>query len=106
MRPSALRHAVRKRCGQVRQHDHTEGFERNPVSCWHTCAVISAKVVSSEDLGTHTLFIAEVTDAMKLNDHSPLTYADYQSRVKPKAEPKQEERPIIGWRCKICKFGL
>ena len=75
-----------------------------PYLGWHTCAVISAKVVSSEDLGTHTLFIAEVTDAMKLNDHAPLTYADYQSRVKPKAEPKQAERPIIGWRCKICKF--
>lgn len=82
-----------------------------PVDChgvpylgWSTCAVISGKVVSQQDLGSHTLFIAEVVDAKVLNDKAPLTYADYQSRVKPKPEKKKEDRKIVGWRCKICNY--
>lgn len=75
-----------------------------PYMGWHACAVISANVVESHDLGTHTLFIAEVVDAKLLNDHAPLTYADYQSRVKPQPEKKKEDRKIVGWRCKICNY--
>ena len=59
-----------------------------PYMGWHACSVISGKVVEQHDLGTHTLFIAEVMDAKVLNDNAPLTYADYQNRVKPK---KKEE---------------
>lgn len=75
-----------------------------PYMGWHACAVISANVTESYDLGTHTLFIAEVADAKLLNDHAPLTYADYQSRVKPQPEKKKEDRKIVGWRCKICNY--
>ncbi|MGN0984459.1 MAG: flavin reductase [Gemmiger sp.] len=75
-----------------------------PYLGWHACAVLSGKVVSQQDLGSHTLFIAEVVDAVLLSDKAPLTYADYQSKVKPKpAQPKQDKR-IVGWRCKICKY--
>ena len=78
-----------------------------PYLGWHTCAVISGKVVDSQDLGSHTLFIAEVVDAVLINDREPLTYADYQNRVKPKQE-KTDKRPadkkIVGWRCKICNY--
>ena len=73
---------------------------------WHACAVISAKVVEQHDLESHTLFIAEVVDAIQLNDKAPLTYADYQNRVKPKPDnntPKND-RKIKGWRCKICNY--
>lgn len=75
-----------------------------PYLAWQTCAVISCKVVDSQDLGSHTLFIAEVEDAKVLGQNAPLTYADYQSRVKPRPEKRAEERQIIGWRCKICKY--
>ena len=80
-----------------------------PYLGWQACSVISAKVVDSMDLGSHTLFIAEVMDAKLLNDKGPLTYADYQARVKPKPEskaPKQEEaeKKIVGYRCKICNY--
>ena len=77
-----------------------------PYMGWHACAVISAKVVEQHDLGSHTLFIAEVVDAIQLNDKAPLTYADYQNRVKPKPDnntPK-DDRKIKGWRCKICNY--
>ena len=70
----------------------------------HACSVISGKVVEQHDLGTHTLFIAEVTDAKMLNDNAPLTYADYQNRVKPKKKDISKDKKIIGWRCKICNY--
>lgn len=75
-----------------------------PYIGWHSCSVLSGKVVEQHDLGTHTLFIAEVVDAKLLNDNAPLTYADYQNHVKPKPEKKQEDRKIVGWRCKICDY--
>lgn len=75
-----------------------------PYLGWQSCAVISCKVVSSEDLGSHTLFIAEVEDAKVLSENAPLTYADYQSKVKPKPEKKAEDKKIVGWRCKICNY--
>ena len=75
-----------------------------PYINWHSCSVLSGKVVEQHDLGTHTLFIAEVVDAKLLNDNTPLTYADYQNHVKPKPEKKQEDRKIVGWRCKICNY--
>lgn len=75
-----------------------------PYLGWQSCAVISCRVVSSEDLGSHTLFIAEVEDAKVLSENAPLTYADYQSKVKPKPEKKAEDKKIVGWRCKICNY--
>lgn len=75
-----------------------------PYMGWQTCAVISCRVVSQTDLGSHTLFVAEVEDAQVINEHAPLTYADYQNRVKPKPEKKAEDRKIVGWRCRICKY--
>lgn len=75
-----------------------------PYLGWQACAVISGNVVEEHDLGTHTLFIAEVVDAKVLSDRSPLTYADYQNNIKPKPEKKVEDRKIKGWRCKICKY--
>ena len=71
----------------------------------HTTAFISATVVDSMDLGSHTLFIATVDDAELVSGKNPLTYADYQSKVKPKpaAAPAQDKK-IVGWRCKICGY--
>lgn len=71
---------------------------------WQTCSVLSCKVVDSQDLGSHTLFIAEVEDAVLLNDRAPLTYADYQNNVKPKPQAKKTEKKIVGWKCRICNY--
>lgn len=76
-----------------------------PYMGWSCCAMLSCKVLSSEDLGSHTMFIAEVTDAKVLNDEMPVTYAEYQSDIKPKPDKKApDSRKVIGWRCKICKY--
>ncbi len=69
----------------------------------NVCSLLECKVVSKEDLGTHTLFIAEVVDAQVLNNNTPLTYADYQNKIKPKPAVNAEKK-IIGWKCKICGY--
>jgi len=76
-----------------------------PYLSWSTCAVLSCKVTEKIDLGSHTMFIAEVVDAVTTSDKNPITYADYHSKIKPKpAAPAQTERKIKAWRCKICGY--
>lgn len=75
-----------------------------PYLPWQSCAYLSCRVLSAQDLGSHTLFIAEVEDGDVLSTNEPLTYAYYQNVLKPKPAPKAEEKKIIGWQCKICKF--
>ncbi|MBQ8408795.1 MAG: flavin reductase [Clostridia bacterium] len=74
---------------------------------------ISAKVIYSRDFDTHTLFVADVTEARVLSDKPSVTYAYYFANIKPKApvekeahttEEKAEEKKIVGWRCKICGY--
>ncbi len=64
-----------------------------------TNAVISGKVISTVDCGTHTLFIADVTDAKVLSDEVSATYQYYFDHIKPKPEKK-----VKGWVCKICGY--
>ena len=66
-------------------------------------AVISAKVVDTVDLGTHTLFVADVTDAITLSDVPSATYAYYHAHIKPKPEDKKPKGKTV-WRCKICGY--
>lgn len=63
-------------------------------------AVLSAKVEQTIDLGTHTLFIAEVTDAFSTDETPSATYAYYHKRIKP--APQQPKRR--GWVCTICGY--
>lgn len=69
-----------------------------------TCAVLCCHVVDKIDLGTHTMFIAEIDDSFRTSENAPLTYADYQNKLKPKPQMKSEGKKIIAWRCKICNF--
>lgn len=75
-----------------------------PYLSWQSCGYISGKVVSSVDLGSHTLFIAEVVDAEKLGGGEPLTYAYYQKNLKPAPKAAPKEKKIVAWRCKICGY--
>ena len=69
-------------------------------------AVLSAKVIDYYDYGTHTLFVAEVTEAKKLSDDKSVTYEYYLNEIKPKPQAQAEEKPAqIGrWVCKICGY--
>ena len=75
-----------------------------PYMNWNCCAVLSCKVVDSMDLGSHTLSIGEVVDAVKQSDEPMLTYDYYQSDIKPKPAPKPEEKKVVAWKCKICGY--
>ncbi|MBO5953831.1 MAG: flavin reductase [Oscillospiraceae bacterium] len=62
---------------------------------------LSAVVTQQIDLGTHTLFIAEVVDGEILSNEPGCTYGYYQSDIKPKAKKTSS---IKQWECKICGF--
>lgn len=66
----------------------------------HVNAYLAATVISQTDLGTHTLFVAEVTDCDVLSDIPSCTYDYYHAQVKPKPEPVKK----AGFRCKICGY--
>ena len=70
-----------------------------------TNAFISASVVSSQDLGTHTLFLADVTDCEVLGDAESATYSYYQKNIKPAPEKAgvTKDGQVI-WRCRICGY--
>lgn len=65
-------------------------------------AVISAKVIESHDYGTHTVFIADVTEAFTLSSEKSVTYDYYFEHIKPKPQPYEEKKK--GWVCKICGY--
>ena len=65
-----------------------------------TNAYISAKVISTTDLGTHTLFLADVTDAEILSDDPSVTYSYYQQNIKP-APAKTAKK---GYICTVCGY--
>ena len=69
----------------------------------HTNAVLSAKVVDSYDYGSHTLFVAEVTEAKTLSSEKSVSYEYYLNHIKPKPEVKKESAGKK-WVCKICGY--
>ena len=50
----------------------------------NTNAFFSCKVEHSKDLGSHVLFVGEVTEAKVLSNKQPCTYAHYHAAIKPK----------------------
>ena len=73
-------------------------------------ARISCRVIRTVDLGSHVLFVGEVTGAETLDSAEPMTYAYYhqvKKGVTPKNSPAyQEEIGKKGWRCSVCGYVL
>lgn len=61
---------------------------------------ISGRVVDTIDLGTHTMFIAEVTAGKILSEKPSATYAYYHANIKPSAKPVEKK----GYICTICGY--
>ena len=53
------------------------GLNNCPIPTDHCIGYVEASVINTIDVGTHTLFIAKVTNAVTLSQAEPLTYADY-----------------------------
>ncbi|MCM1049941.1 MAG: flavin reductase [Clostridiales bacterium] len=69
----------------------------------HTTAYFDCKVINSYDLGTHTMFLAEVLDADVISNEKAMTYSYYHEAVKPKPAPTETDAPK-GWRCTVCGY--
>ncbi len=67
-----------------------------------TNAYISAQVISATDLGTHTLFLADVIDCEVLSEVPSASYDYYHKHIKPKPEAKKSAK--VYYRCKICGY--
>lgn len=65
----------------------------------YTNSVLCANVTETRDLGTHTEFLADISEAFVLSDESSMTYQYYFDNVKPKPEKKKK-----GFVCKICGY--
>ena len=63
-------------------------------------AMMSLKVVQYVDLGTHGMFICDITEARVLSDLPTMTYTYYQEKVKPKPQTEGKK----GWVCTICGY--
>lgn len=70
-----------------------------------TNAYISVNVSKTEDLGSHTMFIGEITDMEVLSETPSVTYDYYLKNIKPQPEnigTTTEGKTI--WRCTICGY--
>ena len=87
----------------VRKFDNFCDFKRAKNNVLYvtksTNAYFSGRVTEKIDLGTHILFIADVTEAEILSDVATVTYTYYQKNIKPAPEKKK-----TGWVCKICGY--
>ena len=72
-------------------------------------AFLSAKVVGTHDYGTHTLFVAEVTEGKVLSSEKSVTYEYYLENIKTKPQPapaadNNGSGSVEKWVCKICGY--
>lgn len=63
-------------------------------------AYISGKVINSTDMGSHTLFVAEMTFGYVFSDDPSITYDYYHKNTKPKIQKTEKK----GYRCEICGY--
>lgn len=66
----------------------------------HINSFMSLKVEQYVDLGTHGMFICEVTEARVISNAETMTYTLYLNEVKPKPETEGKK----GYVCKICGY--
>ncbi|MFC1957973.1 rubredoxin [Chloroflexota bacterium] len=89
------------------------GETRAPVVTDNALAYLEVRVIQEADVGTHTIFIAELAGADILKEGEPMTYA-YYHQVKRGATPKTapsyiEERKMKvvktpKYRCTVCGY--
>lgn len=66
----------------------------------HCNSYISAKVISTTDVGSHLIFVADITDDVVLSKTESATYAYYLNNIKPKP-PKPKKKVYV---CSICGY--
>lgn len=66
-------------------------------------AWLNCRVVDTVDLGTHTLFLADVLDGDMLSEVPSVTYAYYQAHIKPKPQAGGGNG-TKRWVCRVCGY--
>lgn len=84
--------------------DCKRGYNNCNIITKGTNGYIAAWVDQTIDLGTHTLFLALVTDMEILSEVPSTTYTYYQNHIKPKPQPKAENTGKTIWRCTVCGY--
>ena len=91
-----------------RDTDKYEGFDKMTEALngiyrlyAYSNAFISGKVVEMTDCGTHTVFIADITEAHVLSDVSSVTYDYYFKHIKPQPTKSEKKKGFV---CKICGY--
>ena len=89
-----------------RDNDKFAGYEHKaessnglPYLTKYANGYISGKVLDKVDLGSHMMFICEVTECVEINDKNTMTYTYYQNNVKPKPEADKK-----GFVCDVCGY--
>jgi flavin reductase (DIM6/NTAB) family NADH-FMN oxidoreductase RutF/rubredoxin len=94
---------------------YKKGMSGAPIVLEQTIGFMECEVLSSTDVGTHTIFIGKVIDCDILSDVEPMTYA-YYHQIKGGKSPKtaptyiQEEPEVrktassMKYKCKICGY--
>ncbi len=85
-----------------------------PIVLDYAAGYLECEVLSSTDVGTHTIFIGKVVDCEVLSDAEPMTYS-YYHQIKggksPKTAPtyvKEENAPVAAtgqkYKCTVCGY--
>ncbi len=89
------------------------GETKAPVVLDHTLAYMEGKVINQLDVGTHTLFMAQLVDSEIIRDGEPMIYAYYRNIKRgttPKTAPSYVEegkgaKPRMAkYRCTVCGY--
>jgi rubredoxin/flavin reductase (DIM6/NTAB) family NADH-FMN oxidoreductase RutF len=92
-----------------------------PLVLDYSLGFIEAEVISSLDVGTHTVFVGKVVDSGVLGEGEPMTYAYYhevkkgktpkaaatyqeEKREETKVEPRTEAKAMRKYRCTVCGY--
>lgn len=77
----------------------------NPYFDKNTIAYMSMKVDNAIDLGTHYVFIGEVTEAEKTGEGKAMTYGDYRTLKSGGTVAKGEDKPKSKkYVCSVCHY--
>jgi len=93
------------------------GMTGAPIVTEKTIGYMECEVLSTTDVGTHTIFIGKIIDCEILSDAEPMTYAYYHqikggkspktapTYIKEEAEaPQSKAAGSVKYKCKVCGY--
>jgi len=86
-------------------YPHTTCINGCPVIRDGVCAIFGGDVYDTMDVGTHTLFLFDITGAENVSNIPPMTYLDYRVLKSGQSLQQKETAKIIEkWICTVCHY--